>query len=165
LIGKIVGFCQVVQWGIGGNMGHMADISHTQKLHSEIVVQLQTLKRELDRLNIRQSAIERCRLAVLRQNSGLEDEDEDESLEEITSNIDAIKYDLGTFKEQLKERFEHSEQGLRLVFIMGEEKSTISFYQYVLDEVKLCVRDAKVAREGYDELINNVKEITRLRDK
>jgi len=145
-------------------MGSKSIMSDIKLLHTQIIQHLKTLKRELDRLGVRQSAIERFRLGVLSQMPADDSEDEDESVEEIVSNLEAIKYDLTTFKEQLRERLEHSEQGLRMVLMLRKEKSAIAFYQHTLEEVKLSLRDAKVAREGYDELINNIKEITRLRD-
>jgi hypothetical protein len=140
------------------------DMTYTREIHNQIIQKLQTLKRELDRLNIRQYAIDRCRLAVLAQKTSDESDEDDDSLEEITTNLDSLTYDLTTFKEQLRERYEHLESGLRLLSMLKEDKVGTVFYQYILDGVKLSVRDAKVAREGYDELINDVKEITRLRD-
>lgn len=149
---------------IGGKMESNCYMTDIQSLHNQINQELRTLHRELERLGVRQSAIERFRLAVSAQKSIEEIDDEDESVEEIVSNLEAIMYDLTTFKEQLKERLEHSEQGLRMVLMLRNEKSAIAFYQYIQDEVKLCLRDAKVAREGYDELITNIKEIAKLRD-
>lgn len=122
------------------------------------------LKRELDRLSVRQSAIDRCKATVVTQKPINLEEDEDEQNEEILSELEAIKYDLTTFKEQLQQRLEHAEQGLRMVIMLHQEKNVMVFYQYILDEVKLCLRDAKVACEGYDELITSIKEITKLRD-
>ena len=139
-------------------------MTNVQQLHIQIVAHVQTLKRELDRLAVRQSAIERCRRSVLAQKPTDTSDEDDESFDDITSHLDAIEYDLTTFKDQLRERMEHIEQGLRLVFIQGDEKNTAQLYHYILDGAKLCVRDASVAREGYDELIASINEITHQRD-
>lgn len=138
-------------------------MTNVQLLHTQITQHLQTLKRELDRLTVRQSALERCRKTILAGQVPEDSDDEDET-EDIIANVEAIEYDLTTFKDQMRERLAHSEQGLRLVSVYSDEKNAIILYQHILDGAALCIRDAAAAREGYDELIANVKEITHLRD-
>lgn len=130
----------------------------------QIVQHLQTLKRELDRLAVRQSAIERCRRTVLAQKPSDVTDEEDESFDEIVASLDDIEYDLTTFRDQLRERLVHAEAGLRLVMTHSADSDGVALHQHILDGVKLCVEDAAVARAGYDELIVNIKEITQLRD-
>ncbi len=139
----------------------MTNVPH---LHLQIVQHLQTLKRELDRLTVRQSAIERCRRSVLAQKPADVTDDEDESFDEIAASLDDIEYDLTTFKLQLRERLVHAEAGLRLATLHAADADAVALYQFVFDGVALCVQDAAVARDGYDELIVNIKEITQLRD-
>lgn len=139
----------------------MTNVPHIYLL---IAKQLQSLKRELDRLTVRQAAIERCRRSVLSQKPTETSDEEDESFDEIAASLDDIEYDLTTFKDQLRERLVHSEAGLRLVSAHSADADAVALYQHLLDGVLLSVRDAAVAREGYDELIINIKEITQLRD-
>jgi hypothetical protein len=139
-------------------------MTNVQQLHSQIVSCLQTLKREIDRLSVREAALMRCRRVVLAQKTPDAIDEEDESFDEIIANIEAIEYDLVTFKDQLRERFTHSERGLRLVTVHSDEKNACVLYQYILDGSLLCLRDAVAAREGYDELIANVNEIAHERD-
>ena len=92
------------------------------------------------------------------------DDEVDETFDDLIANVDAIEYDLTTFKAQMRERLAHAESGLRLVSVYTDEKNSGILYQYMLDGVALCIRDAAAAREGYDELIANINEITHLRD-
>lgn len=139
-------------------------MTNIEQLHTKIVQQQQSLKQELDRLSVRLSAIERCRTTVSLQRKNMDSDEEEEISEEIVSNLKAIKQDLVTLKEQLQDRLEHSKHGLAMMLMVQDEAWAAVFYQYILDEVKLCLRDAKIAKESYDELIANIKEITRLRD-
>jgi soluble cytochrome b562 len=142
-------------------------MTNVQQLHIQIAHHLQTLKRELDRLTVRASALERCRKAILVEKANVANDSDDEEREEfddLIANVDAIEYDLTTFKAQMKERLAHAESGLRLVSVYTDEKNAGIMYQYILDGVTLCIRDAATAREGYDELIANINDITHLRD-
>jgi hypothetical protein len=139
-------------------------MTNVQQLHTQIVKHLQTLKRELDRLSVRAVALERCRKVILASKSEDAADEEDEAFDEIIANVDAIEYDLTTFKDQLRERMSHVERGLRLVLVQESDKNAALLYQYVFDGAQLCVSDAAVARAGYDELIANINEITHLRD-
>lgn len=133
------------------------------QLHTKIIQQRQLLRLELDRLGVRLAVIIRCRVAVLAQKNQSESEDDAESIDDITADLDALEYDLTTFRDQLRDRLLHLEQGIRLLSIQTHTQETEAFYQYVLDSALLAVRDATVARAGYDELIANIKEISQLR--
>lgn len=139
----------------------MLNIEH---LHIQIVRHLQTLKRELDRLSVRQSALERCRRVAVAEKATDGTDEEDEAFDDIMANVDAIEYDLTTFKDQMRARLAHTEQGLRFVSVYRDEKHAGILYQYILDGALLCIRDAAAAREGYDELIANVSEMAHLQD-
>jgi hypothetical protein len=137
----------------------------SEQLHTQTTQLIHSLKREQGRLSVRQAALERCRKAALAEQSHNDVDDEDETFDAITSNIDAIEYDLATFRSQLEERLAHLEHGLCLVETLGNKKNSILFYQHILEGTKLCLRDTTVAREGYDELISNITEMTtHLRD-
>lgn len=135
-----------------------------EQLHLQIARHLQTLKRELDRLAVRQSALARVRLSVLAEKSTSDTEEEIDDADDILANIDAIVFDLTTFTEQMRGRLSHAERGLHLVSLYSDEKNAGLLYQHALDGVILCVSDATVARTGYDELITDIKEIAHLRD-
>ena len=139
-------------------------MTNVQQLHIQIAQHLQTLKRELDRLAVRQASLDRCRRRILAEKADDSTDEEDESFDAVIENVDAIEYDLSTFKEQMRERLVHAERGLRFMSIYSDEKNAGMFYQYILDGTLLCIRDAAVAREGYDELIVNVQEMSHLRD-
>ena len=142
-------------------------MTNVQQLHLQIAHHLQTLKRELDKLAVRLVALERCRKAILAEKTAVGndgDTDELEEFDDLMANVDAIEYDLTTFKDQMRERLAHAESGLRIVSIYNDEKNASILYRHLLDGVLLCTRDAAAAREGYDELIANIKDITHLRD-
>ena len=138
-------------------------MTNTSSLYNRIFQEVKLLKRELDRLTVRESAIERLRKAIEALNLDDASEMEIETNEDIVSNIDAIGHDLSTFKSQMRDRLNHVEHGVRIASLQSDEVVIQSFYQYILDEVLLCVRDARVAREGYDELINNLNELIEMR--
>ncbi len=140
------------------------DMTKVEQLHAKIIKHIQTLKRELDRLSVREAALERSKRAILLQKGDDTTEEENESFEEIVANIEAIIYDLTSFKDQLRERTVHTERGLRLVLLHSDDKDTAVLYQYILEGAELCVRDAAAARSGYDELIANINDITHSRD-
>jgi len=139
-------------------------MTNVSQLHLQIVQHLQTLKRELDRLAVRQAAIERYRRVVLAHKPVDASDEDEESFDEIAGSLDDIEYDLTTFKDQLRERLVHAEAGFRLIMTHSTDTDAAVLYQHVLDGIKLSVHDAAVARAGYDELIVNIKEITQLRD-
>ena len=146
-------------------MGSNYPMTNVQQLHIQIVQHLQTLKRELDRLVVRQSALDRCRKTIMAERTtDSANEEEEEVFDDIIANVDAIEYDLTTFRNQMRERLAHAESGLRLVSVYSDEKSAGILYQHVLDGALLCIRDAATAREGYDELIANINDITHSRD-
>lgn len=139
-------------------------MSNIAQLHIQIVTHLQTLKRELDKLSVRQAALLRSKKMVTSERSSDDSEDETEAFDDILANIDAIEYDLTSFQSQMRERLNHAERGLRLITIYSDEKNAGLLYQHILDGVQLCVSDAMTARDGYDELIENLRELTHLRD-
>ena len=149
---------------LGKNGGSMDGMTSVQQLHAQILQHLQTLKRELDRLTVRESALERCRQAIVVQKHSDGTDEENEAFDEIIASVDDIEYDLATFKDQLRERMTHVERGLRLVSVHSDDKNAGMLHQYILEGAALCTRDAAAARAGYDELIANVKEMTQLRD-
>ena len=142
----------------------MGGMTTVQQLHAQILQHLHTLKRELDRLTVRESALERCRQTILSQKTSDGTDEENEVFDELISSVDDIEYDLATFKDQLRERMVHVERGLRLVSVHSDENNAGMLHQYILEGATLCTRDAAAARAGYDELITNVKEMTQLRD-
>jgi hypothetical protein len=139
-------------------------MTNSNQLHHQIVTLLQTLMRELDRLAVRQSALVRFRMSVVAEKTTEVSEEESEEFDDIIANIEAIESDLATFKDQMRERLSHAERGLHLVSLYKGEQNANLLYQHVLDGVTLCVSDAATARAGYDELIDNLKDMSRTRD-
>lgn len=124
------------------------------KLHSQLKGRLQTLKRELERLSVRQMAVARCRLAVLLQKTTQDDGEEDaESADERIASIDAVDYDLTIFCGQLYDRQKHLARGISLLTASSVDTFTELLIEHFIEEADLSIRDAKVAREGYDEMI------------
>jgi hypothetical protein len=139
-------------------------MTNVNQLQIQIVTHLKTLTRELARLAVRQSALIRCRQSVLAEKTVDISDEEEEMFADIIANIEAIEYDLVTFKDQLQARLTHAERGLHLVSLYAAEKNSSLLFQHVLDGALLCVSDAETARAGYDELIENLKEMSQLRD-
>ncbi len=124
--------------------------------------QLHTLKREEERLGVRLLAVERFYRqaeATLETIVG-EDEESDEATD-ILANIEAVRYDLSTFLRQLSDRRAHIEQGLKTAI---DVVASPAFVGYIEEDARLTARDAATAREGYDDLIANLHEITHQRD-
>jgi hypothetical protein len=120
--------------------------------------------RELDRLSVRQTALARFRSSITVQKTTDASDEESEELDDIIANIEAVEFDLANFKAQIRERLNHAERGLHLVSLYVSEKNANLLYQHLFDGVMLCVSDAATARVGYDELIENLKEMSHLRD-
>jgi hypothetical protein len=139
-------------------------MTNINQLAIQISTHLQTLKQELDRLSVRQSALARFRTSVLAGKSLDVSDEENEEVDEIVANIEAVESDLATFKAQMLERLNHARRGAHLVSLYASEKNTSLLYQHVLDGLTLCVNDASTARIGYDELIENLKEMSHLHD-
>ncbi len=124
--------------------------------------QLQMLKREEERLGVRLLAVER----FLRQAEANlativgEDEEADEATD-ILANIEAVRYDLSTYLRQLSDRRAHIEGGLKTAI---DVVASPAFVAYIEEDARLTARDAATAREGYDDLIANLSEITHQRD-
>ncbi len=131
------------------------------KLHNQLVGRLQALKRELERLSVRQMAVARCRLAAVQQkNSQNNGEEDDESADEHIASIDAVDYDLTIFCGQLYDRQKHLARGIAILSASSVDTFTELLIEHFLEEADLCIRDAKVAREGYDELIADLVTLT-----
>ncbi len=139
-------------------------MSNVEQLRNQIIKNLQTLKREIDRLSVREAALLRCRRLIVSSTPEDPTDEEEELQAEVIANIEAIEYDLTTFKSQIVERLAHAERGLRLGLLESDTKKAELLYQYVLDGAVLCVNDAATARVGYDELISGVNELTHSRD-
>ncbi len=124
--------------------------------------QLQALKREEERLAVRLLAVERYyRQVELDIEAGVENEEESEAATEVLSNIEAVRYDLATYLRQLSDRRAHIEHGIKTAV---DVTASPAFIAYIEEDARLTARDAATAREGYDDLIANLHELTHLRD-
>ena len=131
------------------------------KLHTQLKARLQTLRRELERLSVRQMAVVRCRQTAILQKTTHEysGEDEDES-DDIIASIEAVEYDLTVFCEQLNDRHKHLTRGITLLAASSVDTFSELLIEHFIEEADLSIRDAKVAREGYDELIADLVTLT-----
>jgi hypothetical protein len=132
------------------------------KLHTQLKTRLQTLKRELERLSVRKLAVVRCKQAVLLQktNSVELDTDDEEATDDIIASIEAVDYDLTIFCEQLLDRQKHLAKGIALLAASAVDTFSELLIEHFIEEADLCIRDARVAREGYDELIADLNTLT-----
>ncbi len=128
------------------------------KLHTQLKSRLQKLKLESERLSVRQLAVNRLKQATLALKLADEDTDdeENESIEDIMSHIEAIEYDLNTFYGQLHDRQKHLAKGVALLSTSTADIFSELLFEHFIEEADLCIRDAKVACEGYDELITDL---------
>jgi hypothetical protein len=119
---------------------------------------VQTLKREIERLTIRILAIQRFqRHLTIPTDSG-----ETESTEngEFLENFDALLSDMTTYKQQLEDKLTHITHGFTTLQSMKPSPVVESFAYYIYEDIRLIVRDAKVAREGYNELLSTLLDRT-----
>ena len=124
--------------------------------------QLQQLKREEERLAVRLLAVERfLRQAEANLETVSNEDEESEEASDILANIEAVRYDLSTYLRQLSDRRAHIEQGLKTAL---DVVASPAFVGYIEEDARLTARDAATAREGYDDLIANLSEITHQRD-
>lgn len=128
---------------------------------------LQTIKREEQRLAVRLLAVERCArlVAYNSEHSEVEDSEEEGEFEEIIANVEAVRYDLSLYMRQIGDRVANIERGLgKVTETSGEETLTSELLRYIEEDARLCARDLAQAREGYDDLIENIQSITHTRD-
>lgn len=131
------------------------------KLHNQLKARLQTLKREIERLSVRQMAVVRCRQTALLQKSEVVDSDEeDESADDIIASIEAVDYDLTVFCAQLTDRQKHLTRGITLLAASSVDTFSELLIEHFIEEADLSIRDAQVAREGYDELITDLATLS-----
>ncbi len=124
--------------------------------------QLQMLKREEERLGVRLLAVERfLRQAEANLATIVGEDEEEEEATDVLANIEAVRYDLSTYLRQLSDRRAHIEQGLKTAL---DVVASSAFVGYVEEDARLTARDAATAREGYDDLIANLSEITHQRN-
>ena len=71
-------------------------MSSAEQLRNQIIKNLQTLKREIDRLSVREAALLRCRRLVLSSTPEEPTDEEEELQADVIANIEAIEYDLTT---------------------------------------------------------------------
>lgn len=124
--------------------------------------QLQQLKREIERLSVRLLALQRYRrhIASLINDS----EDEESPYEDITATLEALLYDMSTYHQQLLDRHAHITQGYVALQAISDPVSASAFAQYIHDDARLVVKEAQTARDGYNELIENLVESIELND-
>ncbi|MCU0678163.1 MAG: hypothetical protein MUF19_01080 [Candidatus Pacebacteria bacterium] len=128
---------------------------------------LQTIKREEQRLAVRLLAVERCArlVAYNSEHTDAEDSEEEGEFEEIIANVEAVRYDLSLYMRQVGDRVANIERGLKIVAdTSGEETVKNELLRYIEEDARLCARDLAQAREGYDDLIENIQSITHTRD-
>ncbi len=128
------------------------------KLHSQLTLRLQKLKFESERLLVRQLAVNRYKQTILAWKPVDEDTDDEdsESIEDIMAHIEAIEYDLNIFCTQLQDRQKHVAKGIALLSASTIDRFSELLCEHFIEEADLCIRDAKVACEGYDELITDL---------
>jgi len=131
------------------------------KLYSQLKARLDTLKRELERLSVRQMAVVRCRQAAIMQKTEQGDIDDDEDpADDLIASIEAVEYDLTVFCGQLHDRQKHLTRGTTLLAAAPIDNFRELLIEHFIEEADLGIRDAKVAREGYDELIADLQTLT-----
>jgi hypothetical protein len=123
--------------------------------------QLQLLKREEERLGVRLLAVERYHKQAEAKEVSDTSEEDIEAAADILANIEAVRYDLSTFLRQLSDRRAHIERGLKTA---TDVVASPAFVAYIEEDARLAARDAATAREGYDDLIANLREIAHQRD-
>jgi hypothetical protein len=124
--------------------------------------QLLALKREEERLGVRLLAVERYHRQAEAELALLDENDEAvEAASDAVANIEAVRYDLSTFVRQLTDRRAHIEQGLKTAL---DVVASPAFVAYIEEDARLMTRDAATAREGYDDLIQNLHELAHQRD-
>lgn len=135
----------------------------TNAATSPALATLQLIKREEQRLAIRLLAVDRCARTVkyASEHADVEDNEEETEFEDLIANVEAVRYDLNTYMSQLHDRVANIERGIAEV---GEGVSPESFVRYIEEDARLCARDIALAREGYDDLIENLQAISHMRD-
>jgi hypothetical protein len=139
----------------------------TKNAASTALAYLQTIKREEQRLAVRLLAVERCArlVAYNSDHTDAEDSEEEGEFEEIIANVEAVRYDLSLYMRQVGDRVANIERGLKIVAdTSGEETVKNELLRYIEEDARLCARDLAQAREGYDDLIENIQSITHTRD-
>jgi hypothetical protein len=123
---------------------------------------LHGLKREEERLGVRLLAVERYYRQVQSDiEAGILSEESHEAATDVLANIEAVRYDLSTFLRQLSDRRAHIERGIKTATEIAESRA---FINYIEEDIRLMTRDAATAREGYDDLIGNLHELTHQND-
>jgi hypothetical protein len=126
---------------------------------------LHTIKREEERLSVRALAVERCyrtiKLASIEQTGGEEEADE---YVEMVANVEAIQADLSTYTAQLKDKIQNMQRGYGTLLGLPNSAAARALASYIEEDARLCARDLAIAREGYDELIERLQEMSHLRD-
>jgi len=136
---------------------------HTQSTTVHISRLIAQLKREIERLTIRITAVERYQ----RQFTAIGQEVDDdiaEINEDISLNLETLVSDMTTYRQQLEDRLAHILQGYSALQTLEASPIAVAFSAYIYNDVRLLVRDVIVAREGYNELIENLVETIEQRD-
>jgi hypothetical protein len=139
----------------------------TKNAASAALSYLQTIKREEQRLAVRLLAVERCArlVAYNSEHADAEDSEEEGEFEEIIANVEAVRYDLSLYMRQIGDRVANIERGLAQVAdAAATDTMTSELLRYIEEDARLCARDVAQAREGYDDLIENIQSITHTRD-
>jgi hypothetical protein len=131
---------------------------------SPLVRQVNRLRQELERLGIRQTVVQRYFRRMQLEQSQIDNDEERDEYDEIIANLEALESDIATYIHQLQDRLAHIEQGVSALMTQSHTTDAHTFRQYVLEDVRLCIRDAETARSGYNDLIANLSDITHLRD-
>ncbi len=135
-------------------------ITHT----TAIKKYLHTIKREEERLTVRTLAVERCYRQIKNTYEAEGGDEESDEYTEIIANVEAIQSDLGTYTDQLKDKIQNIHRGYSALLNLPNSAATRTLATYIEEDARLCARDVAVAREGYDDLIERLQEMSHLRD-
>lgn len=142
----------------GASISHMKrSLLLTQDPTSHISRLLTQLRREIERLSVRIVAIERYQRQFIASDVHGE-EDEENAAEDIVVNLEALHSDMVTYRQQLEDQLAHITHGYTTLQTMELNAVTQTCAAYIYNDVRLLVRDVAVAREGYNELIENIIE-------
>ncbi len=125
---------------------------------------LAAAKREEQRLVVRLLAVQRYHQAATQAQTTAMHDEELEEMEDTVTNIEAIKYDLTTYITQLRDKIAQVEQGISELIGLEDTAGASALARYIEADVRLCSRDAAVAREGYDELIADLSDLIHSRE-
>ncbi|MCA9355678.1 hypothetical protein KC865_04020 [Candidatus Kaiserbacteria bacterium] len=129
----------------------------TQSGLQRIISNMSYMRKEKNRLAVRQVVIRRALKKVEDQLNQCEDIDEILSLQDTADNLCSISSDLESFRDHLEIELDKIRRGVEALSSLPNEAGFVSFQAYIIEDTELAIKNLLNVRSYYDQVVESIK--------